>query len=710
MLLTDEVKMFKKIFIIFLLLFTLVNHCEAKEMKYIQMSLAQTLYYVLLNNKEINIEQETALFENRGKLQRESGMFDTFFILKTQTDFEQEELSPLQIKDEKKKRSDIRNSIDSFKRNREKNLMVYSYLDCLSSCTPHFSGNDSCENCDTCKNCDDCNIMSFNTPGFAILTENDKGDLVDAQDSFKDANTFYLTWFNVAQLPDEKVEKEILRQQFLSKNKDKITKEIGELDDEILKLSDLLAELGGVPKSDQSANLKMNVSLSKKFRNGIVVTPGVEMTHQSWQYRHKKQTEPPLYKSKFNLSVLIPLGKNSGKVSAGAPEIKAIYSYEAGLHNLRHVVSKNIYASIIDYWDLVVTQDTVKIYNEYFSNNDVKRSIKGLLRAGYISKKDNNMMLAYTNEIESKKIQAENKKQEQIQKISQTIGFKSTNSHFIVATETFLKKKGFTFPKINRYDIASERKKIKKFESRVKENIRKIINIALIRREDYNAAKLLIESERAEMLRAKNDLKPKADLQLVMSYSGTEIDSNVWSGVPGVAIKDLTGPSFSATFDLEMPYQNNTSKGDLLVAESNYNKKNLTAKNLLRTIHSRVNQSMFTLINAYQQYLYSIQSEYHYSEVNKGMKKALENSEKTILDYTYNYNQLIDIRVNSLQARATYAKSLAKFLYETGLLINIQKDGYEINDDYLKKIPDDIFFNKLINNEFINKPFELDRL
>ena len=666
--------MYKKLVVFFVLILFLTKHSDAHDMQVIEMSLTQALYYALLNNQEINLAKETALFENRGKLQKESGVFDTYFILKTQSDFVQEELNPLLIKDEKDKRKDIRQNIYQIQRNREKNNMLSSYLKCLSSCTPHLN------------DCDNCNIMSFQQIDNSLLTNEDILELYDQQNAFKDANDFYLTWFSISPLPDEKVEKEILRQNFLFKNQDQISKEIEALDIESKELSDFLAKLGDTPETEQSLNLNMNMSLSKKFRMGFDASLGFEISHESWQYKHHDQVEPPLYKSIFNLSILLPLGKHRGVISSGASEKQAIYNYEAGLHSLRHIVSQNIYYSIVDYWDLVVAQDTVRIYNEY---SNTKNKIKELIQRSKnkkISSTDEKVRDAYFNEIETKQLQAEINKHKQTQKISQTLGLKSTDSHCVSATTKF--------SKINNEEEINE------FEKNVKKNFQKIINMALIRRKDYSALQLQIEAEKAIYLQAKNDIKPKADLQLILSYSGTAIDSNAWAGIPGVSIKDLTGPSLSAIFEMEIPYQNSISIGNLQVAEANYNKKKIAAKHLIKTIHSRVNQSILTLINAYKQLSHTIKAENHYTFVINKYKSALKDGIKiTIIDFFYILNQLIDLRINMLLSNATYLKSLAKFLHETGLLIIIRKDGYEINYQYLIKIPDDDFFINLMNNK-----------
>ena len=611
-------------------------------------SLLDAVRLTLEYNPNIKLEQETTLFEE-GNLQSESGRFDTRLIVNAEGKWTQTELHPDVVKQERKRRDDLRDQI--VERGREDRKMVAqdAYLEAQSN-NINFTAS----------------ITDFLPEGEPSLTSSDERDLERMQQNYDDRNGFFRDWMDIAS-DQEAVEN--ARQDSIGLDREELLDIIEENRRNKAKEEEELRILGKTPNVKQETNVSFDLSAKKTLRSGVVLSPGLLVTEEGWQYRHKDQEESPIYNSQFRFDIQVPLGKGRGIDSTGAAERAARIKYESSLLTLQQTTSKSIYSTVLAYWELVTAQMRLDLYRKS------AESQKELLELSQALVDADEMPCVELARIKAREINAravvsdaERTLHQARLNLAQAIGLKVDDiRNAPLASEPFPEPpEAFVVETLEPADF---------------------VRSAIAQRQDHKAALKLAESARVLVRAAEVDLKPQADFGLTVSYSGLDQDANIGSGLEGAVLSDLTGPSFSGRFDLDWPLANNSARGNLTKAAATWRKSTIVANDLKRTIKSKVVCALESLKETVVQLTKNAEAAGFYkTTMNAEMEKYRAGS-STLIDIIHTEEELTDSLQDLVTTQKEYANYLAALRFETASLFTCDDKSGEVNEADLLTIP-----------------------
>jgi len=595
----------------------------------------------LENDPNIKLQKEETVYKE-GELQSQSGKFDTHLLLNAQGSFTQTELDAKTIESERDKRYDTRKSLTdesiSWRVERTKD----SYLDYLSKPSPNSN----------------VSIHDFTPPHDYLfpnnnpipLTETDKKSLEEFK---KTADSDYKS--NVIPIADQRKQ---------------IQTDIKNIEAAIVRDDRELRKLGDLPKTKQETNSSLGISGQKMLRNGIILSPGLNITEKgSWQYRHKEQTESPLYNSEFKFDIQIPLGRGKGVESAAAGETSAKINYEASLLTLRRTVSNSIYSVLAAYWDLAAAQEKLELYKKSAqSQKELLNLSQSLADADELPKSE--IIRIKAREVNARAMVSDAQKTLQQARVNMAriIGLKvEVMDNAPLAADAF--PKSLASSAFTSLDTSA------------------FVNYAISQRQDYQAALKAQESAKVLARAAEIDLAPQADAGFAVSYSGLDMNANPAKGLEGVLLKDYTGPSFSARFNMNWAIANNAAKGNLVKARATLNKSQISADDLKRVIAADVVKVLESMKNTANQMVKNTESADLYKETMKNEIEKYRAGTSTLIDTILTEDQLTNSLQDIITVKAQYAKYLAELRFQTESLFTYDDAGHKVNAGDLVTIP-----------------------
>jgi len=593
----------------------------------------------LENDPNIKLQKEETVYKE-GELQSQTGKFDGHLLLNAQGKFTQRELTANEIESERKNREELRKGLadESILWRVEKTKD--SYLDYLSKPSPNF----------------DKSIHDF-TPANDYL--------------FPKNNPIPLTYANKKDLEDFKktADSDYKSNAPIADQKKAIEKGIKSIEAEIVRGDSDLRRLGDIPKTKQETNASLDISGQKMLRNGIILSPGMNITEKGWQYRHKEQTDSPVYNSEFKFDIQVPLGKGKGVESAAAGETSAKINYEASLLTLRHTVSNSIYAVLAAYWDLAAAQERLELYKKSAqSQKELLNLSQSLADADELPKSEIVRIKAREANARAMVSDAQKALQQARVNLARIIGLKvESMDNAPLAADMF--PKSLASSAFTSLDTSA------------------FVNYAVAQRQDYQAALKAQEAAKILARAAEIDLAPQADAGFTVSYSGTETNANPAKGLEGVVLRDYTGPSFSARFNMNWAIANNAAKGNLVKAKAMLNKSQITDDNLKRGIAADVVKVLESMKNTVNQMAKNTESADLYKETMKNEIEKYRAGTSTLIDTIQTEDQLTNSLQDVISVKAQYAKYLAELRFQTESLFTYDDEGHKVNADDLVTIP-----------------------
>jgi len=313
-----------------------------------------------------------------------------------------------------------------------------------------------------------------------------------------------------------------------------------------------LDALGIIPNATEDLSSSLEIGVSKPFRNGIVLKPRIKFDVTTHQFRGKSRPKyeggtgnSETWTSDIGIDLHIPLGKGWGEDSTGAPEKAAQQNYQAALYTLHHTVSKRVYAVAQSYWDLVAAQEKFQLWKDSKDRlqQDIVKATELLIQGEEIPSSDVKRVSARAARVNASMLDAQKLMQEAVVNFSKEIGLTIDNIE--------------TAPKAaDDFPSSSDPSTVVV--------LNRLIEDAVEKRMDYRASLSLRDSAKTLWKAAELDLKPKKDLEFSAYYQGYDKNASIISGSSGVLVESLTGPSVMLTFNMDLPFDNNTAKGPAL--------------------------------------------------------------------------------------------------------------------------------------------------
>jgi outer membrane protein TolC len=137
-----------------------------------------------------------------------------------------------------------------------------------------------------------------------------------------------------------------------------------------------LDKLGPVPADDLKINFAGDISFAKLLRNGLAFDVGFEVQSQEHNFVDKPLDPsygglglPDQFFSELSASLNIPLARGRGRVSTAAPERASERIVVAEREQLRHIVSEEVFRTILAYVNLVTARETLRLLEQSTARN-----------------------------------------------------------------------------------------------------------------------------------------------------------------------------------------------------------------------------------------------------------------------------------------------------------------------------------------------------
>ena len=439
---------------------------------------------------------------------------------------------------------------------------------------------------------------------------------------------------------------------------------------------DRLFKLGTVPYVVRTDDATLELGVNKPFRNGIVFGPRLIVTAEDRNFRGKPRNpvfggtgELPLYRSIIGFTLDIPLGKGSGEVSAAAPEKSAKLVHQASLEDLQFTIKQSVLRSILAYWDLVANQQTLELIHESAKRQDQLIEIgQALIEGDLVAKAELARVQARQANVWANYYRQRQSIHSRIARLIQTIGLDP-------------EKVTTTMRATDDFPTVADSTTIRQLESTA------LVEESSRLRHDYQSAKILQQSSKVLLDRARKDLYYRADLQFSFAYTSVHRHRQVGEGLEGALFGNQTGPSVMLTFKMDLPFSNNVAKGNAAQSLGAWHRSIIDAENLKRTIAIDVVDSFRTLLRSSEEVQHHISSVASYETILNADIEKLKNGTATYINTILTEERLTDAKLSLVSAKQFYAKALAQLRFDIGTLLNYEGETGEIRREDIVSIP-----------------------
>ena len=425
------------------------------------------------------------------------------------------------------------------------------------------------------------------------------------------------------------------------------------------KLAGQLERLGDVPDVVQSFNANFNLSLDKQFRSGISISAYYDLTGTGVKYKGKGRDEEDggmgvvdAYTSTVGFRVLIPLGRGRGVESTGAREKAAGIDYEASQAAFAHSASFNAYLTLLAYWDTVAAQENLRVLETSLElNRKILETTRTLIQADEIPRAELARTEARVAEVEAGVEAARRRLQQARIALANAMGLE-------VAGEGIAPLAADPFPPLPPEEV------LRSLEPGA------LVPLALDRRLDLKASRLLESSGKVLARAAQLDLRRVFDLELGISASGLGESYSFGTGVKDSLTGDWAGPSATLALNVDYPCANNTQEGLLAQQEALYRQAQISNADLARVIGLNVVEAIRTLGEASRQverYRAAVEA---YGRAVATEMERLRLAASTVIDTITTEQRQLTAQLSLVAAEANYAKLVAQLRFETGTLLS----------------------------------------
>ncbi len=437
-----------------------------------------------------------------------------------------------------------------------------------------------------------------------------------------------------------------------------------------------LARLGEVPEIEETDTGRLDLRLSKLFRNGLTIEPFLEGSYEETQYQGKRNgffepvldengrqivefgvereqfidfggtNQPPLYTFRIGFDVDIPLLRGRGRASAGAEEKAAQLDHQAAVALVRHSVAETVLATLEAFWDLLAAQQRVDYLKA--SAEDRGRITNGtekLFKAEEVSEAELARARAGEADIRARLSAARRELISSQAALLEALGTDVASIRDMPSAES-------PFPPIPSDEDLN----------RLIAN-RELLAKSVERRDDLVAARTLVESGEVRAEAARLDLRPLLDLS-----AGT------WATAVGEdelseAVDRFVTPSFEVAMVFEKPFGNNERQGRSIQAAALAEQNRIRAADAQRGIHLAVVSTLHALREASDRLTQAEAAETDAQRVKDSQLRLYKEGQVDLIDSLSTEQQYLQTRLAKLEAQRELAMLLARLRFASGTLI-----------------------------------------
>nr|VFJ51599.1 MAG: Outer membrane protein TolC [Candidatus Kentron sp. FW] len=392
---------------------------------------------------------------------------------------------------------------------------------------------------------------------------------------------------------------------------------------------------------DKTRTVQTSIGATKRFRTGISVSPEISLIRTD-----ENKFYDPVTQSGISFSMVIPLLKGAGKVSASADERAARKNLRATGEAQVHRINRLLFETVSAYWQVRGSWRLLQVAESGLARAKQAENIVGALTVGgQFAPGSHQRTLAELNLQEI----AVDRRRQLTQSAGQTLidAIGISEEHQALRTVTPLPD-----PTAPRFDpVLSDGD---------------LVNLALARRRDLAAARHSLDAHEILVARFRHDTKPRLDLSLGLDYQGIRANTHAPLGSLQTLRRDLSGPDYTVGLTLELPLGKNVAKGRLQEQRAKAQMAELEIRRLESAIRTGVRDVAGRIGSIRQRYRMAEKTVELYESVYQDTREQVIRGEANI-------NQLVDIGdkltealLRRTQAATDFAVALAELRFVTG--------------------------------------------
>jgi outer membrane protein TolC len=200
-----------------------------------------------------------------------------------------------------------------------------------------------------------------------------------------------------------------------------------------------------------------------------------------------------------------------------------------------------------------------------------------------------------------------------------------------------------------------------------------LLDLALLRRADFVAAKHRERAARRRVDAARNGLKPQLDFILGVGYD-TLVESRAPFNLGQVAGTNRVGPSVNATLSAQLPWRNSAAEGIFLAQSATLSASLIRVRNLSDVIGSNIHTDAQALVNSGRALTQSVETSRYYTQAVENERTRRRLGLVTLIDVINFEDRLTDALAAEVQARQAYANAIAQLRFDLGTIVT-ERDG-----------------------------------
>lgn len=440
-------------------------------------------------------------------------------------------------------------------------------------------------------------------------------------------------------------------------------------------LDQQLAAIGALPSLSNYDTLQVDLRFGIPTRSGLTVAPVLFFAGTEDIYADKSLSPaeggkgvPTLYRSVVGVTLDVPLLKGAGSASVAAGENSARENYRASLESLAHAATQSALRTSLAYWNLAAAQDVEAILERSATaQRKINEVTSALVQADELPKAENSRIAARTADLEG--------------------GLAAARRDVARKRVDLARAIGLAVPDVAYAPLAAD-------PLPAGENVRaldaaelaRLLDASISQRADVKAAALRVTAADYLLKGSRVDLRPRLDLSVQAGYNGMYEDGHFdimsvvnptgyWRSFQGRYV----GPSVQATLSFELPFKNNTAKGNYVQSESLVGNASISKVDLTRTIRANVVQLAGALVTASAEVRSREAAVANNQEVVASTLERFRGGETTVLDTLTTEVAKTQAESDLVAARLMFATRVSRLRFETGSLLS-----YTIADGTVK--------------------------
>ena len=456
-----------------------------------------------------------------------------------------------------------------------------------------------------------------------------------------------------------------------------------------------LARLGPIATEELKRNARLDVSLTKPFRGGMIASANYQLQAQEHNFVDKPLdpsfgglgTPPQFFSSAWG-TLTMPVLRGRGAATA-APERAARALAESEDAQLRHTASEAAFRAVLSYLDVIAAQERVRVLEGSAGRQQqLLEASKQRVTAGELA------------QAELARVQA------RAARVAGSLELARTN--LVTARVALAETIGVSIESVEAAPLASEA-----FAAATASipAIEQLFNQALTLRHDLRAAALRRDASVELLSAARADARPLIDVELTVGMSNL-FDSPFFryfpdergpvigrqTGVPVSAVggspvplqrayryfdprgyrRAFTGryePFATIRLTFELPFGNNTAKGRVAQAEADVQRAGIQTVDIGRLMRDRIADVSASVARAAAGVEQAqIAAERNLATLESALR-LFRTGDQTLIDTITTEEALIGDELLLLSQRQAYLSALARLKFELGELVLIEGRG-----------------------------------